>query len=86
MLFLPLRGCSECCQVGGVCGDPVWEECNGEWDYGLECEPYYAVCCVPNNPPTEPTTTTTEGTTTTDGGPPVGSTGTSEPGEPKGMC
>lgn len=57
----------ECCKGGGSCGDPVYDGCDGEWNYYVDCVPYHQVCCVPRNLPT----TTTDGPTgpTTSQGP-----------------
>ena len=75
-----ISGCSsECCQLGGVCLDPVFDNCNGgDWDYGVECDPYFLTCCLPDTPPT-----TTEVLTTSDGS--TGTTTTNTPVEPGGI-
>ena len=53
---------------GAFCGDPVFDDCDGSWDYGLDCDPFYYECCVPSDPPTQSTTTDTTTTNPSDNG------------------
>lgn len=45
------------------------DDCNGDWDYTLDCDPYYYTCCVPHHPITTDDPTITEETTTPYTGP-----------------
>ena len=51
----PLTECSEI--PGAWCGDPLFDTCNGDWDYGIDCDPFLDVCCIPDT-----VATTTEAT------------------------
>ena len=65
ILFLVLPECSHaCCEAGGWCGDPVFDDCSGHWDYGLRCSPSFYECCIPSNPATTAATTEYTGPTT----------------------
>ncbi|XP_067950219.1 elastase-1-like [Watersipora subatra] len=44
-------------QQGGSCGDPVFDNCGGSWDYRTSCSPSYQVCCLPFNPVTSTSAT-----------------------------
>ena len=37
---------SECCQLGGHCASPVFDDCSGSWDYRTSCSPSYDTCCL----------------------------------------
>jgi len=49
-MYMLLACSSDCCLVGGTCGDAVFESCNGRWDYRTSCSPSYHVCCLPSDP------------------------------------